>query len=103
MKDSSIAIPGFAADLVSPDDEGLFIAINTLRASVRAKVAADQERGLPLADIVVEVREMVRLMEDDTARAASLTPHAIRALSRQAVAWCVEAYRPVPLALDDTP
>src|ERR1700687_3556027 len=59
MKDSPIA--GSSDDLISRDDEGLFAFINTLRASVRAKVVADQQRGLSLSEIVVEVREMVRL------------------------------------------
>jgi hypothetical protein len=92
MKDS---IAGSADDLVSRDDEGLFAFIDTLRASVRAKVAADQQRGFSLSEIVVEVREMVRLAKTDPRHPLPFPSHTLRAISRQAVAWCVEAYQPV--------
>jgi hypothetical protein len=95
MKDS---IDGSAADLVSPDDEGLFAFINSLRASVKAKVASEQQRGLSLSEIVVEVREMVRLAKSDPRHPLPFPSHTLRAISRQAVAWCVEAYRPIPIA-----
>jgi hypothetical protein len=90
MKDSPIA--GSSDDLISRDDEGLFAFIDTLRASVRAKVAAEQQRGLSLSEIVVEVREMVRLAKADARPPLPFPSHALRAISRQAVAWCVEAY-----------
>jgi len=93
MKDSPFA--GSSDDLISRDDEGLFAFINTLRASVRAKVAAEQERGLSLSEIVVEVREMVRLGKGDARHPHPFPSHTLRAISRQAVAWCVEAYQPV--------
>lgn len=95
MKDS---IDGSADDLVSPDDEGLFAFINTLRASVRAKVVAEQQRGLSLSEIVVEVREMVRLAKTDARHPLPFPSHTLRAISRQAVAWCVESYRPIPIS-----
>jgi hypothetical protein len=95
MKDS---IDGSADDLVSRDDQGLFAFINTLRASVRAKVVAEQQRGLSLSEIVVEVREMVRLAKTDARHPLPFPSHTLRAISRQAVAWCVEAYRPIPIA-----
>ncbi|MDP9201360.1 MAG: hypothetical protein M3P26_05445, partial [Gemmatimonadota bacterium] len=60
MKDSSTAVAGLPGDLVSRDDEALFAFIDTLRLSVKAKVAAEQRRGLSLSEIVVQVREMVR-------------------------------------------
>ena|SRR5713101_3935750 len=93
MKESPIA--GSSDDLISRDDEGLFAFIDTLRASVRAKVAADQQRGLSLSEIVIEVREMVRLAKDDARHPLPFPSHTLRAISRQAVAWCVEAYRPI--------
>jgi hypothetical protein len=93
MKDSPFA--GSSDDLISRDDEGLFAFINTLRASVRAKVAAEQERGLSLSEIVIEVREMVRLAKGDARHPLPFPSHALRAISRQAVAWCIEAYQPV--------
>jgi hypothetical protein len=95
MKVPSIAIAGPPDEFVSRDDEGLFAFINTLRLSVRARVAAEQQRGLPLAEIVIQVREMVRLAERDADHAKPFPSRATRAISRQAVAWCVEAYRPI--------
>ena len=92
MKDSS---DGSADDLVSPDDEGLFAFINTLRASVRAKVVAEQQRGLSLSEIVVEVRELVRLAKEDVRHPVPFPSRTLRAVSRQAIAWCVEAYQPI--------
>jgi hypothetical protein len=92
MKDS---IDGSTGDFVSRDDEGLFAFVNTLRASVRAKVAAEQKRGRSLSEIVVEVREMVRLAQRDAHQQVPFPSHTLRVISRQAVAWCVEAYQPI--------
>jgi hypothetical protein len=94
MKDSTIAIVGPPDDFV-PQDERLLAFTNTLCLSVKAKVAAEQQRGLPLSEIVVQVREMVRIAERDTQQPKSFPAHAFRAISRQAVAWCIEAYRPL--------
>ena len=90
-----IAVDGQPDDFVSKEDEGLFAFINTLRLSVKATVAAEQERGLSLAEIVVLVREMVRVAEQDAQRPKRFPSRAFRAISRQAVAWCVESYRPL--------
>ncbi|MEA2706453.1 MAG: hypothetical protein QOH22_1241 [Gemmatimonadaceae bacterium] len=95
MKDSPIAIVGLPGDFVSRDDEDLFSFINTLRLSVKEKVAEEQQHGLSLAEIVVHVREMVRLAEQGAQRSNHFPSHAFRAISRQAVAWCVEAYQPL--------
>jgi hypothetical protein len=95
MKDSILTIAGRPADFASQDDEGLFAFINTLRLSVKAKVAAEQQHGLPLSEIVAQVREMVRAAERDTQHPKAFPAHAFRAISRQAVAWCIEAYRPL--------
>jgi hypothetical protein len=94
MKDSSIAIAGLPDDFVSQDDEGLFAFISTLRVSVRAKVAAEQQRGRPLSEIVAQVREMVRVAQDEAQHPKPFSARALRAISKQAVAWCVEAYEP---------
>jgi hypothetical protein len=88
-------------DFVSQEDEGLFAYINTLRLSVRAKVEAEQQRGLSLSEIVVQVREMVRVAEADAQRPQPFPSRAFRAISRQALAWCVEAYRPVDFTAGD--
>jgi hypothetical protein len=95
MKHPPIASARLPGEFVSADDEGLFAFINTLRLSVRAKVAAEQQRGLSLSEIVIEVRAMVRLAREDTVRPKPFPSRAFRAISRQAVAWCVEAYRPL--------
>jgi hypothetical protein len=102
MRDSPNAVVGLPDDLVSPDDEGLFAFTSTLRVAVRAKVAAEQQRGRPLSEIVPEVREMVRVAEASAPRPKPFPSHAYRAISRQAVAWCVEAYRPQFFALEDS-
>ncbi len=93
MKESPIS--GSSDDLISRDDQGLFAFVDTLRASVRAKVAAEQQRGLSLSEIVVEVREMVRLAQEDADHPLPFPSRAFRAISRQAIAWCVEAYQPI--------
>jgi hypothetical protein len=90
-----VALAGQAEDFVSKEDEGLFAFISTLRLSVKATVAAEQERGLSLSEIVVRVREMVRVAEQDAQHSKLFPSRAFRAISRQAVAWCVEAYRPL--------
>jgi hypothetical protein len=64
---------------------------------VKAKVAEEQQHGLSLAEIVVHVREMVRLAEQDAAHSKHFPSHAFRAISRQAVAWCVETYQPLSI------
>ena len=97
MRDSPIAIVGLPGDFVSPDDEDLFSFINTLRLSVKARVAEEQQHGLSLAEIVVHVREMVRLAEQDARHEKSFPSGAFRAISRQAVAWCIESYQPLSI------
>jgi len=94
MKDP-IATAGVPDAFVSQEDENLFAYINTLRLSVKAKVEAEQQRGLSLSEIVVQVREMVRVAEEDAQRPKPFPSRAFRAISRQALAWCVEAYRPL--------
>jgi hypothetical protein len=80
---------------VSEQDTGLLNYISSLRASVRARVATEQQRGLSLSEIVVQVREMVRLKEEEPRQPKPFAAHALRSISRQAVGWCVEAYRPL--------
>jgi hypothetical protein len=96
-----IAAAGPPDEFVSQEDEGLFAYINTLRLSVKEKVAADQQRGLSLSEIVVQVREMVRVAEADAERPRPFPSRAFRAISRQAVAWCIEAYRPLAFKAGD--
>jgi hypothetical protein len=98
MNDSPIATAGLPDHFVAPHDEALSAFVNTLRLSVRAKVAAEQNRGLSLAEIVVQVREMVRLAEQDPHHPNRFPPREFRAMSRQAVGWCVESYRPLVFA-----
>ena len=100
MKDSPIAIAGVPGDFISQDDERLFAFVNALRLSIKEKVAAEQQRGTPLSEIVVQVREMARLAEQEAHAPKPFTEHAFRAIARQAVAWCLEAYQP-PVILDE--
>jgi hypothetical protein len=79
---------------VAPDENELFAFIDRLRLSVRAKVVAEQDRGLSLSEIVIQVREMVRQAEMDP-HENRFPSRAFRAIARQAVAWCIESYRPL--------
>jgi len=97
MKHSPTAVAGLPDDFVSKDDAGLFAFISTLRVNVKAKVAADQQRGLPLSEIVDQVREMVRVAGETAPHPKPFPPSALPAITRQAIAWCVEAYRPADL------
>ncbi len=94
MKDSPSPIAGVAGDFISRDDERLFEFVDTLRLSIKARVAVEQLRGLSLSEIVVQVREMARLAEQEVQDPKPFSSHAFRAISRQAVAWCIEAYQP---------
>ena len=98
MNDNPVPIEAVPGDFITPDDAGLFAFIDSLRNSVRLKVAAGQQRGLSLAEIVVQVREMVRFAEEDPTLPKPFPPTAFRAISRQAVAWCIEAYNPMIIA-----
>ncbi len=95
MKDSPNA--GLPDRHVSKGDEGLVAFINAMQLSVKAKVVAEQQRGLSLSEIVVQVREMVRLAEEDPHQPNRFPARAFRGISRQAVAWCIEAYQPLVL------
>jgi len=98
MNDNPVPIEALPGDFITPDDARLVAFINSLRNSVRMKVAAGQQRGLSLAEIVVQVREMVRFAEEDPNLPAPFPTTALRALSRQAVAWCIEDYNPMIIA-----
>jgi len=98
MNDLPVPATGPPVPFVAPDDHELFAFIDRLRLSVRAKVAAEQDRGLSLSEIVVQVREMVRQAEVDPREPNRFPSRAFRAIARQAVAWCVESYRPLVFA-----
>lgn len=98
MNDSPDGIAGSQDRGNSKEDDALFVFTDTLRLSVRAKVAAEQSRGLSLSEIVIQVREMVRVAEEDARHPRRFPSRAFRAISRQAVAWCVESYRPLVFA-----
>jgi hypothetical protein len=100
MKDP-VVVSGLPDDFVSRDDEGLFAYITALRLSVKTKVAVEQERGLSLSEIVVQVREMVRLAEEEGRHPKAFPSRAFRAISRQALAWCIESYRPLVVTTGD--
>jgi len=56
----------------------------------------EQSRGMSLAEIVIRVREMVRLNVETANHFSPRASPTLRAITRQAVAWCLEAYRPPP-------
>jgi hypothetical protein len=98
MKDKPVPMDVLLGDFIAPDDADLFAFVTSLRNSVRIKVAAGQQKGLSLAEIVVQVREMVRFAEEDQTLPTPFPATALRALSRQAVAWCIEDYNPMLVA-----
>jgi len=98
MNDLPVSASGPPVPSVAPDEQELFAFIDRLRLSVRAKVAAEQDRGLSLSEIVVQVREMVREAEVDPREPNRFPSRAFRAIARQAVAWCIESYRPLVFA-----
>jgi len=95
MTDLPVPVLPVPGDFIASDDKRLFAFIDSLRTSVKDKVTAGQQRGLSLAEIVVEVREMVRFAEEDPDLPSPFPPHAYKAISRKAVAWCIEAYQPL--------
>src|SRR6266480_2143190 len=98
LMSSSIPVVGLPDDFVSSDDERLFAFISTLRASVKARVAAEQQRGHPLSEIVVQVREMTRVAEREAPHPKPFSAHAFRAIAKQAIAWSIESFRPAVFA-----
>lgn len=92
--DIQVPVNASAGDFITPDDARLLDLIESLRRSVCEKVATGQERGLSLGEIVVQVRDMVRFAEEDPGLPMPVTRQASRAILRQAVSWCVEAYQP---------
>ena len=94
MKTPPTIPPALPRRLVSRDASGgVFAFIRTLRLAVQARVAAEQNSGVPFAEIVVHVREMVELSEE-AAGQSGLRPSAeFRAIAKQADAWCLEAYQ----------
>ena len=98
MNDLPVPTLGPPVPFVAADEHELFAFTERLQLSVRAKVAAEQDRGLSLSEIVVQVREMVRQAEVDPHEPNRFPSSAFRAIARQAVAWCVESYRPLVFA-----
>jgi len=68
--------------------------MSDLRYSVKGLVVAERRRGIPLAEIVVHVRELVRLREAATNPATATSSLAFRAIAKCAIGWCIEAYLP---------
>ena len=94
MKKPSI-IPLALPHRIVPRDAsgGVFAFIRTLRLAVKARVAAEQNSGVPFAEIVIHVREMVRLSEESADQSGVRPSTEFRAIAKQADAWCLEAYR----------
>lgn len=98
MNDLPVPALGPPVPFVAPDEQDLSAFIETLRLSVSATVVSEQQRGLSLSEIVVQVREMVRLAEADPHQPNRFPSRAFRVIARQAVAWCIESYQPLVFA-----
>ncbi|MEO7822836.1 MAG: hypothetical protein ABIS15_04450 [Gemmatimonadaceae bacterium] len=94
MKDKVVPSIAWSDDLIAADDELLFAFIDNLRGSVLARVAAGQRDGESLGDIVTEVREIVRRESEAAESTGALSRQSNSGISRQALAWCIEAYEP---------
>jgi len=86
------SIPGPPRRLVARDGTPLFAFVRTLRLAVQARVAADQRRGVPFAEIVIRVREMVSRAEDTGSHSGPGPSLELTAITKRAEAWCLEAY-----------
>jgi hypothetical protein len=84
--------------VISPNDPTLLAFVSSLRLSVRSTVIAERRRGVPLAQIVAHVREMVRLQELTSDPCTAGSSLAFRAISKCAIGWCIDAYLP-PVAI----
>ena len=90
------SIPALPHRFLPPDDASLFAFVGTLQLAVRARVRDEQRLGVSFAQIVVHVRDMVHKREAaDDEPSAGVSPM-VRAISRQTLRWCLEAYRPAP-------
>lgn len=84
---------GQSGEFAFSQDERLFGFINTLRATVRARVTAEKLRGMSLPEIVLQVREMVRLAEIEGGCLTPFPAYVFRAVLGQALAWSANEYR----------
>ena len=93
MKKPPSSIPGLPRRLVAREGTPLFAFIRTLRLAVRASVAEDQSRGVPFAEIVIRVREMVSRVEGAGSHSGPGPSLELTAITKRAEAWCREAYQ----------
>ncbi|HTD84226.1 MAG TPA: hypothetical protein VK648_10595 [Gemmatimonadaceae bacterium] len=96
MKKLPNSIPALPHRFLAPNDTSLFAFVGALRLAVRAKVKDEQRLGVSFAEIVIHVREMVRDSEETAGHSSDHVSPTFRSISRQAVRWCLEAYRPAP-------
>ena len=88
------SIPALPHRFLPPDDASLFAFVGTLQLAVRARVRDEQSRGVSFAQIVINVRDMVHEAEETKGHSSVRVSPMVRAISRQALRWCLEAYRP---------
>lgn len=94
MKQPLNNIPPLERRVVSHDaGGGIFAFLRTLRLAVRARVVEEQASGVPFAEIVIHVRELVGRSEDAAGQTGERPSAEFRAIAKQADAWCLEAYR----------
>ena len=95
MNKPAASHPALPHRIVTRDASGgIFAFVRTLRLAVRARVVSEQSSGVPFAEIVAHVREMVKLSEDEAGQSGVRPSPEFRAIAKQADAWCLEAYRP---------
>jgi len=94
MKKLPTSIPPLSHRLLAPDDTSLFAFVGALRLAVGVRVKDEQRLGVPLAEIVIHVREMVRDSEEAAGHSGERMSPTFSAISRQAFKWCLDAYRP---------
>jgi hypothetical protein len=86
--------PALSPRIVKRDASGgIFAFVRTLRLAVRARVVSEHNRGVPFAEIVVHVREMVELSEASAGQSGLRPSPEFRAIAKQADAWCIDAYQ----------
>ena len=96
MTKSPTSIPALPHRFLPPDDASLFAFVGTLQLAVRARVRDEQRRGVSFAAIVIQVRDMLRAGEEADGHSDARVSPMVGAISRQALKWCLEAYRPAP-------
>jgi len=93
MKKLRTRNPAVPHKILTPADTSLFVFVGALRLAVRTRVSKEQRLGVSFAEILIHVREMVRDSEG-AGHSTGRVSTTFRAITKQALRWCLEAYRP---------